>query len=118
MDAATLETYRQRLLAIQQQIVRRIFEHEEDLHRLETEREIERTDRVQGVVPEEVLQRLDEQGRREIDAVQAALARIAAGTYGTCESCGKTITPARLDAWPMARRCIRCQEQMERTARG
>jgi DnaK suppressor protein len=118
MDAATLETYRQRLLDMQRQIVRRIFEHEEDLHRLEAEREIERTDRVQAAVPDEILQQLDEQGRREINAIQAALARVDAGTYGTCEACGEAIAPARLDARPAARRCIRCQERAERTNSG
>lgn len=116
MDAATLETYRQRLLDMQQQIVRRIFEHEENLYQLEAEREIERTDRVQAVVPEDILWRLDEQGRREIDDIQAALARIDAGTYGLCESCGAAINPARLAARPMARRCVRCQERAERSA--
>lgn len=115
MDAATLERFRQRLIEMQQQIVGRIFEIEEDLHQLEAEREIERTDRVQAAVPEEILQQLDEQGRREVDAIQAALGRIDAGTYGLCESCGKAINPARLDARPMARRCVRCQEQAERT---
>ena len=40
--------------------------------------------------------------------VEAAIARLAAGTYGRCESCGKPIGPARLEAKPAARRCITC----------
>jgi hypothetical protein len=47
------------------------------------------------------------------DAVRDALARIAAGTYGTCESCHELIPAARLDAVPYARRCATCQRRWE-----
>ncbi len=38
--------------------------------------------------------------------VEAALARIDEGTYGSCETCGKAIGSARLEAMPAARFCI------------
>ena len=117
MDPITLETYRQRLLYQQQQIVTRIFEIEEDLQKPLSERQIEYMDKAQEEVPEEVLTRLDEQGRREVEDIQAALARLEAGTYGRCESCGEAISVVRLDALPMARRCLHCQEQIEKGAR-
>lgn len=41
-----------------------------------------------------------------LEQVNAALDRIDAGTYGTCERCGKSIDPRRLDADPAARLCI------------
>lgn len=116
MDATTLETYRQRLFERQQQIIKRIFDLEEDLHAVgDAEREIERADRIQAEASEEILKKLDEQSRRQIDAIRAALNRIEAGTYGRCETCGKEINSARLEALPMARRCIRCQERAERS---
>ena len=34
-------------------------------------------------------------------------ARLAAGTYGTCEVCGEPIDPARLEARPTATTCVR-----------
>lgn len=40
---------------------------------------------------------------------RAALDRVRAGTYGTCERCGHAIGRARLEAVPHARRCIRCE---------
>lgn len=43
-----------------------------------------------------------------LDEVEAAITRLAEGTYGRCESCGKPIGPARLEAKPAARRCIAC----------
>lgn len=45
--------------------------------------------------------------------VDAALERIEAGTYGTCERCGKPINPDRLDALPYASYCITCQAEVE-----
>lgn len=49
---------------------------------------------------------------RDIDA---ALSRIAAQSYGICEDCGAPISPARLEAYPTARRCHQCQQVYERT---
>jgi len=40
--------------------------------------------------------------------VDRALARLDDGTYGTCESCGKPIGDARLEAMPTARLCMAC----------
>lgn len=40
--------------------------------------------------------------------VEDALAKIDAGTYGTCEGCGQQIADARLEAKPAARLCITC----------
>jgi RNA polymerase-binding protein DksA len=117
MDPITLETYRQRLLYQQEQIVKRIFEIEEDLHHLESERQIEYMDRAQEEVPEEVLTRLDEQGRREVEEIRAALTRLETGTYGRCERCGEAISVTRLDVLPMARYCLHCQQHLEGTGR-
>jgi DnaK suppressor protein len=41
--------------------------------------------------------------------VDAARARIADGSYGTCESCGKDIGEARLEFRPESRLCVDCK---------
>ena len=46
--------------------------------------------------------------RDALAEVEAAIARLADGTYGRCEQCGQPIAPARLEAKPAARRCIAC----------
>lgn len=56
---------------------------------------------------------LDERESSELRAVDAALARIKAGTYGQCTDCGVEIPSARLHAAPEAMRCIACQEKAE-----
>jgi DnaK suppressor protein len=48
---------------------------------------------------------------REIDA---ALARIKVGSYGTCKECGEAIAPGRLNAQPTAECCLQCQERFEK----
>jgi DnaK suppressor protein len=40
--------------------------------------------------------------------VEHALSKFDSDTYGTCESCGQPIAPARLEARPEARLCINC----------
>ncbi|MCU1482614.1 MAG: DnaK suppressor protein [Subtercola sp.] len=45
-------------------------------------------------------------------AVDGALDRIAAGTYGTCIRCGWPIAPERLDALPFAELCIVCASEL------
>ncbi|MDT8990818.1 TraR/DksA family transcriptional regulator [Curvibacter sp. APW13] len=57
---------------------------------------------------------LDDHETQEVAAIDAALARIAAGTYGECVDCGAAITPQRLHAAPEAARCIHCQEAAEK----
>ncbi len=52
---------------------------------------------------------------REIRALDAALARVADGSYGNCADCGGDIGLERLHAFPTALRCIRCQEVYEKT---
>ena len=51
---------------------------------------------------------LVEQVGRHLAAVDAALARVEAGTYGTCVVCGRPIGAARLEARPVAETCISC----------
>ena len=45
---------------------------------------------------------------RHLADLDAALAALAAGSYGVCERCGDAIAPERLAARPAARRCMRC----------
>jgi DnaK suppressor protein len=49
-----------------------------------------------------------ERTRRSRSDAQHALDQLAAGTYGTCEDCGRPIAPERLEARPDARLCIEC----------
>jgi RNA polymerase-binding transcription factor DksA len=47
---------------------------------------------------------------RQLDAVEAAMARLDEGSYGTCERCGETLGPAVLEADPTGSACAACAE--------
>ena len=51
---------------------------------------------------------------RELEGIQAARARMEAGTFGTCPDCGVPIAEARLRANPAALRCTDCQAHHEK----
>ena len=53
----------------------------------------------------EALRRSTIAERAEVDA---ALARVDAGTYGVCANCGRDVPPGRLEARPFATMCVDC----------
>jgi DnaK suppressor protein len=52
---------------------------------------------------------LSAQARAAIEQIDAAVAKIHAGTYGRCENCGTTIPKERLKALPYAALCVTCK---------
>jgi DnaK suppressor protein len=49
-----------------------------------------------------------------LEQTRHALDRIGTGTFGACESCGKAIGKARLQAFPRATLCVECKQREER----
>lgn len=47
--------------------------------------------------------------KTQLDEVDAALAKIEDGTYGTCVDCGNDIGAARLEFRPNSIRCVTCK---------
>jgi DnaK suppressor protein len=46
--------------------------------------------------------------RAMLDDVRRAEAKVAEGTYGTCDRCGKSLPAERMDALPWATVCVTC----------
>ena len=57
---------------------------------------------------------LEEGAQQTLDQIDRALAKLDAGTYGTCETCGKPIGEERLRARPWATLCIDDQRLADR----
>ncbi len=87
------------------QLTNRVANIEEDL-RIKPSADSE--DRATELENDEVLQQLGQGSLAEVTQIREALARLDAGTYGTCSTCGGTIGTARLAAMPGATTCLNC----------
>lgn len=54
---------------------------------------------------------LAEKLRDQLHEVDAALGRVADGSYGTCTSCGQPIPAERLEALPYSALCVNCKQR-------
>jgi len=61
--------------------------------------------------------KLDENGKLEIEQIDLALIKMSLGDYGVCESCGDDIAPRRLQVIPWARLCVECARDYEKQHR-
>lgn len=52
----------------------------------------------------------------QLEDIDRAFQRLANGTFGTCEACGRKIADARLEVKPAARFCVEDQARAEREA--
>jgi len=71
-------------------------------------------DQATDLLEREIDWSLEENSARVIAEIDAALARLDAGTYGICEKCGKPIDVDRLEALPWATQCLEDRRKEER----
>jgi len=57
---------------------------------------------------------LRDRNQQHLAAIDAAIARLDAGTYGRCTACHQPISAERLAALPAAALCIDCQRAARR----
>jgi len=61
---------------------------------------------------------LEKQMKDQLADVESALAKFDKDTYGLCESCGKPIEVARLEALPRAKLCLDCKALQTKNGKG
>ncbi len=61
---------------------------------------------------------LEKRLEESLNEVEHALQKYEAGTYGLCDSCGKAIEQARLEAIPQASLCLSCKAQQAKETKG
>ena len=113
----TLPLHRERLLQERAQLLQRIAEQRGGLVSradMAAEHDVRSfDDRAQTISERNDEFAMNEHETTELGDIEATLARMDGGTYGQCTDCGMTIAPARLNAYPTAKRCIDCQTVAE-----
>lgn len=97
--------FKETLLARKRELYRRLHKIETDL---DAPMNADSAERATERENDEVLEEFGHAGVGELKAIEAALDRIAAGTFGLCAKCGKAISPDRLKAVPHAALCTEC----------
>lgn len=116
----TTDEARTRLLAERERVVAALdYLHEENAGSLHAEAEEATIADNIGETATVTLDRqidysLEEASNHVLAAIDAALERVEAGNYGTCQTCGKPIGDDRLEAIPYATQCIDCRRREER----
>jgi DnaK suppressor protein len=120
MTAVDTTFYRQRLLEERQRVVDALeFLHAENSASLREESEESTMDNhvadtATVLHDREVDFTLEDSSSQVLAAIDAALARLEEGTFGTCVTCGQAIGEERLAAMPYATQCIECRRREER----
>jgi DnaK suppressor protein len=113
MNPVQLEYFRRKLLSWRDEL---LLESQDTLNHLREEnwQEPDITDRATLETDAALELRTRDRYRKLIGKIDAALNRIAEGTYGYCEESGEEIGIKRLEARPIATLSIEAQEKHER----
>lgn len=113
MDAKTLTRFRRTLLEEKQ----RILNNSENAIRndlaLSKDDLADETDLTVSEMNQNLMFKLRDRERQLLSKIDAALAKMDEGTFGTCEDCEEPIEPRRLEARPVSTLCIACKEREE-----
>ena len=68
-------------------------------------------------ITQSAIQKLGNREKKLLEKIDHALAKFEDGDFGVCERCGEDISPARLEARPVAQYCIDCKTELEQNER-
>ena len=108
IEELTAQLYRQRSLLLESAAV----ENRETTAADERESEIEENAQIDRIT--RLQHQLDERDQMMLREIEAALERVASGTYGLCRRCKEEIAAARLRVLPTATLCIDCAKDAEK----
>jgi DnaK suppressor protein len=114
--------YRERLVAERDRLLHAVgHQHQENARSIEDELgelstsgvDNHMADTASATYERELDTVFEEGAQHTLGEVEAALARLDAGSFGSCEACGEPIASERLSAIPWARLCIDDQRRAE-----
>lgn len=101
---AKLQAEQERLAALVERTGKHLYRRDEPFSPDFAEQAVE-------VENHQVVEQLDEDGKRHLQSIRRALARIDDGSYGVCTDCGVQINEQRLEAVPDTPHCVDCAGQ-------
>jgi DnaK suppressor protein len=114
MDKRKAKSYRDKLLDRREGLVGQVQAAEAYSRERDAEATQDPADMAANAYTKELLMSMSTNDRQLLDSIDAALARIAEGEYGSCDNCGEPIHEKRLEAVPWAQHCVDCQELNEK----
>lgn len=114
MHANEMEHFENLLLKQKEQIIKNIQSVEADLSQLQEMELNDEGDYASASSDNIVESAIGRQQQKELTEIEAALARIHDGSYGSCEMCDDDIGFQRLKVKPHAKYCIVCREIIEK----
>jgi len=112
MSEKVVAQFKKLLLARRLELSRSLNQTVAEVRAAETSEGGEPGDDARSLAPELLRQGTHAQGM--LMAMDAALARIASGTFGKCMTCGEEIGSRRLVAFPWTQHCLGCQHIEEK----
>ncbi len=113
MELSNTEQLKQRLELQLQEVLDFLSRAEYETRSLDGDSVKDSADRCVTSLSKESLFERSSQRRTMLRLIEAALRRIAEGSFGVCVTCGEVIRDRRLDALPWTQFCLRCQEVIE-----
>jgi RNA polymerase-binding protein DksA len=110
LDSDVRATLRRTLAAERRRLAGRVERIETDVRHRDAPLDADADDQAIQLENDPVLDALDEQGRRRLAEIDAALHRLDEGSYGVCTRCEEAIARERLLALPTATTCARCAD--------
>jgi len=113
MEKTHRELIKRKLQLQREEVLQSINRVESEKHSLDLDSAKDSADRCVTSLSNESLFERSSQRRTVLRLIDAALRRIAGGSFGVCVTCGQMIKDRRLEALPWTQFCLRCQEVIE-----
>lgn len=115
MDKEFKKTMRQKLLEMRSEVISSLIAENNDLRSALEHRGVkDLADVASDDIDVRMLEAVGIRHKDRLISIDAALVRLENGQFGTCLSCGDTLSKARLEAIPYAIMCIKCKENSEK----
>ena len=108
-----IEALAERLRALQGELRGGLRSLQDGARTVDLDQPIGRLTRIDALQQQSMAKANRDAGRVRLQQVEAALRRVADGSYGYCLDCDEPIGDARLRVRPEAFLCIACQERRE-----